>query len=73
MQVITIKLQRVLKFAVTEDAVIDENTGLAVADCFVDQHGGYGRINAAGESADDVAAFANRFLDFFDRCNGVSE
>ena len=38
-----------------QQAVIDEDAGELVADRLVDQHGGHGRIDAAGEAADHLA------------------
>ena len=38
-----------------QQAVVDKNAGQLVADRFVDQDRGNGRIDAAGQAADDLA------------------
>jgi hypothetical protein len=44
-----------LEFVFAQDAVVDEDAGELAADGLVDEHGGDGGIDAAGETADDVA------------------
>ncbi len=51
-----------LELVFAEDAVVDEDAGELVSDGAVDEDGGDGGVNAAGESADD-AAVADFFAD----------
>ena len=46
--------QHLLGLALAEQAVVDEDAGKALADGQVDQHGGDGGVDAAGQGADDA-------------------
>ena len=48
-------LLHVLEFVFAQDAVVDEDAGELVADGAMDEDGGHGGIDAAGEAADDAA------------------
>ena len=58
-------LLHALEFVFAQHAVVDEDAGELAADGLVDQHSGDGRIDAAGEAADDVAV-ADFLADGFD-------
>ena len=66
MQVVFIKLKRVFKLAITQQAVIDENTRLPLADRLVHEHRRDGRIDAARQSANDIALGPDSLADLFD-------
>ena len=55
-----------LGLVLAQQAVIDEHAGELVADRLMDQHGGDGGIDAAGQAADHLA-FADLFADLLDR------
>ena len=41
------------RLVLTHQAVVDEDAGQLVADCLMDQQGRNGRVDAAGQAADD--------------------
>ena len=55
-----------LRFALTQQAVIDEDAGEVFADRFMDQHGGHRRIDAAGQAAQHTP-LPHLLADAFDR------
>ena len=73
MQIVLINLQRVFELAIPQQAVIDEYARLPLANSLMDKHGSDGRINAAGQAADDVTCRADGLSDLFDLfCNKLS-
>src|SRR3954469_532365 len=54
MQIVAIHLERVFELAISEQSVINEDTGLSLAYGFVNEHCGYRGIDSARESADHV-------------------
>ncbi len=63
------------ELVLAQDAVVDEDAGEAVADGAMDEHGGDGGIDSAGERADGVAVadlFANGGDGGFDEVLRVS-
>src|SRR5688572_24531603 len=54
MQIVFVNLQRVFKFSITEEPVVDENAVLAFSDRLVDHRRRDSRIDAAGKPANNL-------------------
>jgi hypothetical protein len=65
-QVVFIDLERIFEFAISQKSVVDENTGLPVADRFVNEHRRNGRIHTAGKPANDTVVRPDRLTYLFD-------
>src|SRR5438046_8959193 len=66
MQIVFVDLQRVFKFAITQQPVVDEDAALPFADRFMDKHGRDRGIDAARKAADDISIRGDCLADLFD-------